>query len=514
MDTSPESDSFSGFTRACRAKFDLLADNDGFVSASELASLVAVAYGLNPIHDQHDEILSTFSTGTYSKTSLVSWDEYLNIVLSARKQRLKAVFDQYDLDGDGTLSFAELYTVLRITTGYSSPPLSDSAVASIVSTIFENVDSNDNGVISFEEFCCFVDRTEFSSTHQVKIDDSDSEPCSLPPCSITCSPSPAIFANTEPNNKDHIHLQFQNTGNCLKSFTIFGPDDESFRLIVNGRKDKMTWNFCIAPGVHVSADLYFRAPKETLNTIHDKIIVYVDNEIPAELPLIFNPPVPCLTLSGSLDFGQVANSGKVHKRSLRIDNSGKRTASFKFNTPQDDAISIKPCSGVVTSDNFIEIQVEFDSAVAPRLIREQIDVFVEGSTSSHDPLCVDFYADVVDQQLELLSDDNSGATVLAFDAGSIFFGNCKTMCCRLFNNGPMRTDFVFLYEEDSCLHVSPMQGTLDPFGETQIVVSFKPFPSSKDSNSTRRFKSKVGVSGLQIAKKFNFEVRGVGIEPK
>jgi len=97
-----------------------------------------------------------FSAFDVDKNGEIDFREFacgLSIVLKGTpEERLKLMFNSYDLDGDGVLDKIELYNMIKSSTKNSGQDVSDTVLKKMVEETFELVDTDKNGEISFEEF--------------------------------------------------------------------------------------------------------------------------------------------------------------------------------------------------------------------------------------------------------------------------------------------------------------------------------------------------------------------------
>ncbi|CAG2168132.1 unnamed protein product [Oppiella nova] len=93
---------------------------------------------------------SSTPTATERSTSKSSSKECLNSVLRATKNQSLVAFRIYDMDNDGFISNGELFQVLKMMVGNN---LKDTQLQQIVDKTIVFADKDEDGKISFEEFC-------------------------------------------------------------------------------------------------------------------------------------------------------------------------------------------------------------------------------------------------------------------------------------------------------------------------------------------------------------------------
>merc|ERR1711868_40248 len=74
-----------------------------------------------------------------------------------KETKLRFAFRIYDMDNDGFISNGELFQVLKMMVGSN---LKDTQLQQIVDKTVRSVDANQDGKISFEEFCKIVGKSE------------------------------------------------------------------------------------------------------------------------------------------------------------------------------------------------------------------------------------------------------------------------------------------------------------------------------------------------------------------
>lgn len=78
-------------------------------------------------------------------------------VLGDREAKLKFAFKIYDMDKDGFISNGELFQVLKTMVGNN---LKNEQLQQLVDRTINSVDKNQDGKISFEEFCKFLEKSD------------------------------------------------------------------------------------------------------------------------------------------------------------------------------------------------------------------------------------------------------------------------------------------------------------------------------------------------------------------
>ena len=122
-------------------------DGDGTLSKEELIAGFSMIYGseVENVEAEVDKIMKQVDIDNsghidYSEFVAATMDEHL--ILS--KQKLRAAFEIFDIDGSGTIDATELKTILGKSTNYDKNTWKE---------IIKEADQNGDGVIDFDEFC-------------------------------------------------------------------------------------------------------------------------------------------------------------------------------------------------------------------------------------------------------------------------------------------------------------------------------------------------------------------------
>ncbi|XP_013793679.1 calcineurin subunit B type 2-like [Limulus polyphemus] len=133
-------------------KLDL--DNSGSLSVDEFMSLPELQQ--NPLVQRVIDIFDTDRNGE------VDFNEFLHgmsqfSVKGDKKSKLRFAFKIYDMDNDGYISNGELFQVLKMMVGSN---LKEAQLQQIVDKTILFADTDQDGMISFEEFCGVVGNTD------------------------------------------------------------------------------------------------------------------------------------------------------------------------------------------------------------------------------------------------------------------------------------------------------------------------------------------------------------------
>jgi calcium-dependent protein kinase len=130
-----------------REKFNKIdANHDGTITYDEL-QLALTEQGMT-----ESEIQETWNGIDVDKSGTISYSEFIASMLEQnhylQEEKLRAAFAVFDSDGSGKISHAELQTILAS---------QDEIDPSLLQTIINQVDENNDGEIDFEEFKTMMD---------------------------------------------------------------------------------------------------------------------------------------------------------------------------------------------------------------------------------------------------------------------------------------------------------------------------------------------------------------------
>jgi len=117
-------------------------NGDGFIQKHELKAVVT-KMGQAPTNEELDAM---FDAADLDKDGNIDFNEFLMIAkANPLTLSLRMVFDELDVDGDGYITRSELRTAFQ----RMGHVLNDQEIK----TIYKQVDANNDGKITFEEFC-------------------------------------------------------------------------------------------------------------------------------------------------------------------------------------------------------------------------------------------------------------------------------------------------------------------------------------------------------------------------
>ncbi|CAH2094748.1 unnamed protein product [Euphydryas editha] len=85
--------------------------------------------------------------------------------LNSREEKLRFAFSMYDLDNDGKISRDELLAILHMMVGVN---ISEEQLTSIAERTIIEADTNNDQMISFEEFCRALERTDVEQKMSIR----------------------------------------------------------------------------------------------------------------------------------------------------------------------------------------------------------------------------------------------------------------------------------------------------------------------------------------------------------
>merc|ERR1712228_569045 len=129
-------------------------DNSGSLSVDEFMSLPELQQ--NPLVQRVIEIFDDDGNGEVDFKEFIQGISQFS-VQGDKETKLRFAFRIYDMDNDGFISNGELFQVLKMMVGSN---LKDTQLQQIVDKTIRSVDANQDGKVSFEEFCKIVGRSE------------------------------------------------------------------------------------------------------------------------------------------------------------------------------------------------------------------------------------------------------------------------------------------------------------------------------------------------------------------
>lgn len=133
-------------------KLDL--DNSGALSVDEFMSLPELQQ--NPLVQRVIDIFDSDGNGEVDFKEFIQGVSQFS-VKGDKESKLRFAFSIYDIDRDGYIANGELFQVLKMMVGNN---LKDSQLQQIVDKTIMYADKDEDGKISFEEFCTVVGHTD------------------------------------------------------------------------------------------------------------------------------------------------------------------------------------------------------------------------------------------------------------------------------------------------------------------------------------------------------------------
>ncbi|XP_069995632.1 calcineurin subunit B type 2 isoform X3 [Penaeus vannamei] len=133
-------------------KLDL--DNSGSLSVEEFMSLPELQQ--NPLVQRVIDIFDADGNGEVDFKEFIQGMSQFS-VKGDKESKLRFAFRIYDMDNDGYISNGELFQVLKMMVGNN---LKDTQLQQIVDKTILFADKDEDGKISFDEFCAVVGNTD------------------------------------------------------------------------------------------------------------------------------------------------------------------------------------------------------------------------------------------------------------------------------------------------------------------------------------------------------------------
>ena len=138
-------------------------DNSGSLSVQEFMNLPELKQ--NPLVKRVIEIFDEDKNGEVDFKEFI-WGISQFSVKGDKMAKLRFAFRIYDIDNDGYISNGELFQVLKVMVGSN---LRSTQLQQIVDKTILYADKNEDGKVSFEEFCAIVGHTDIHEKMVVDI---------------------------------------------------------------------------------------------------------------------------------------------------------------------------------------------------------------------------------------------------------------------------------------------------------------------------------------------------------
>jgi len=104
----------------------------------------------------------------YSNTGNLNFEQFLSVLSALSRgtveDKLKWIFGLYDINGDGYITKQEMLTIVRaiydMLGNYTEPLVDEHTAKEHVERIFHQIDADEDGVISFEDFSQWCQKDE------------------------------------------------------------------------------------------------------------------------------------------------------------------------------------------------------------------------------------------------------------------------------------------------------------------------------------------------------------------
>jgi len=107
----------------------------------------------NPLVQRVVQVFDTNKSGELDFSEFVRGLAMFTSKSIDREQKLKFLFNIYDMDGDGFICNTELFDVLKMMVGTN---LTDVQLQQVVDKTIVQLDKNQDGMISYQEFCDII----------------------------------------------------------------------------------------------------------------------------------------------------------------------------------------------------------------------------------------------------------------------------------------------------------------------------------------------------------------------
>lgn len=342
---------------------------------------------------------------------------------------------------------------------------------------------------------------------------------------------PAVeFRGVEPGTLYCIVICIQNASQFSRRIRLEQPANASFRVNFSpgGR---------VAPGIDVRAEVEFKA--DAARDQSDTLVIMSEGDR-VEVPLRAFAPAPQVEFDGFANLGVVVADNRAskvvefknlgHKRcdvAIELQNSAGASLPVTI-TPSSFSLAPRGAfldldnDGRMEQDEFVEgargvwkqsVTVELEPAAEPGPFRALAKVMFSGQPDR----MLDITATVVEQRLELVLPDGGGQ-MSELHFGTLFYGQQREVTALLVNNGPNPAHFSTSIEDAKAgdtnaagsdsddeafnpIHVLPLDGTIEPYGQVPVRFSFRP----EDTSKPPRFRSQVDPKSVVKEEKYEMQ---------
>ena len=325
--------------------------------------------------------------------------------------------------------------------------------------------------------------------------------------SIKLEPSDAVrFQSIQPGTRYVTSFVLRNTTDTSQRIRIKPPKSSYFTL--NYLPGSAT-----APGLEVRAEIECYIPDDTTEYLFTETITASMGPHTVDIPLYAELISAKVVFENYVDLGCSANIDKELTREILFENKGEVAGSVEFKLFEDSKIKIRPMKfdlqpyGKGGSQQKVVCSCD-NKDVGVR--REAVQVAVIGGSGSFSSL--EITAEVVRPKLSLLTQDRKGL-LDAWDFGSVFFGDSKSISGFLVNNGPQSLSYTVTYADDEqknpqtedyekSIIITPSDGIIDAFSEKLVTIKFHAEVKEQKYGFEKQFIQDVRESKIIVRKVF------------
>ncbi len=226
---------------------------------------------------------------------------------------------------------------------------------------------------------------------------------------------------------------------------------QRIRLVHESKSGYFVLNYIpsgtVAPGLDIRGEVECRIPANSQEmTFMDRIVAIMGNQ-EVVIPLFACKPYAKIKFNHLIEFGAVVQ-GQAQTKEITFENVSDIRGSIKLNIPNESFLRITPSNFNLEPAGFGErssVTVKFHvDGKDIGFFREVIKVNIAGAL---DDEILDVTAQVVEQKLTLLANDENGGILETANFGNIFFGEKKTITAVLINTGPHPLNYAMNYED-------------------------------------------------------------------
>jgi len=241
----------------------------------------------------------------------------------------------------------------------------------------------------------------------------------------------------------------QNTGKICSRVALKPFDEENFTVTLrNNTPEKKIHQ--LAPGMSVWLDVEARYKNGDQPCEAAAKVVIIEDSSVLEVPLKASPPEPVVSVDGDADFGRIVGDGRMHKRSIKLRNGGRRPTTWRIVRVEDPGnasaelpLELLPSSGMLTAVGEEGSEAEVVCSISQAYAGKSEVKFIVEVEGQKAPVVFYVKAKMVGHAVKLVrnTDTVSAKPLSDLDLGCVYYQTGRTTTATLVNDGPTPVTF-------------------------------------------------------------------------